>query len=276
MSTQESLPGTPHHQELLRLITRFYAGDNRVRALVLFGSLGRGAGDTWSDLDLAVIVHDGAHVDVRSEIGRLAVALAEQGDPILMSEIGGETAYMVPESLCGIAVEYSELAKVSPYVLVGCTVLAGTLDLATIHAAAAANDGPLPELSLLLHRALWLALGASVTLQRGQFWQALTWLNPLRGVLFDIYAFSRGGRRSIQLFAETAGADLQAKFGSTLPAYTAGESKANTKAAAGALSAQLDLIEHYLSDLSSGRLQLSPGKRAMIARLRARQAALNT
>ena len=197
MSTPRSLPGTPHHQDLLQRITTFYAADDRLLALILFGSLARGAGDAWSDLDLAVIVRDGVHVDVSAELAQLAAVLADYGDPVLSTADAGDAGYVIPRSLCGIAIDYTELSKVSTYVLHGCIVLAGTLDLETILGAAAANDKPLPPLSLLLQKSLWLGLGADISIRRHQFWQALPRLESMRKALVEIYAFSRGGTRCV-------------------------------------------------------------------------------
>jgi predicted nucleotidyltransferase len=259
---------------LLQTIAARYAADERVLAVVLFGSLGRGGGDAYSDLDLAVILRDGALVDVLAELEELSVALAAQGDAVLLAAAAGEDGYLVPQSLCGIAIDYAPLAKVSPYVLQGCLVIAGTLDAAVIQAAAAAHAPPPPDLGLLLHKALWLALGADVPLQRGQFWQALPSLEKMRGALLDIFAASRGGQRAYHLFAEAASAALQAKFGRTLPSHVQGPPAQSVTAAADALAALVDLVEYDLDELSSSQLQLGPGERELLARLRARQAAL--
>ncbi|MFN8468461.1 MAG: nucleotidyltransferase domain-containing protein [Caldilineaceae bacterium] len=275
MASDQPFPGTPHHQELLRLITRFYAGDDRVLALVVFGSLGRGAGDAWSDLDLAVIVRDGIHVDISAELARLAAALAEYGDPVLSTADAGDAGYLIPQSLCGIAIDYTELAKVSSYVQHGRLVLGDTLDLETIRKAAAANDKPPPPCGLLLQKALWLALGADIYMRRHQFWQALPKIESVRGTLIDIYAFSRGSTRASKVFAETASEDLQAKFGRTLPAFVPHSTAASLAASAAALSALLDLMERDFAELSNDQLQLGPGERAIIARLRKRLATLD-
>lgn len=272
MSTQRSLPGTPHHQDLLQRITTFYAADDRLLALILFGSLGRGAGDAWSDLDLAVIVRDGVHVDVSAELAQLTAVLAGCGDPVLSTADAGDAGYVIPRSLCGIAIDYTELSKVTTYVLHGCIVLAGTLDLETILGAAAANDKPLPPLSLLLQKSLWLGLGADISLRRHQFWQALPKIEGMRKTLVEIYAFSRDGTRSSQAFAETASAYLQAKFGRTLPAFVPHSPTDSLAAGAAALATLLDLLKDDLPELSNGQLQLGPAEHELIARLRQRQA----
>ena len=52
-------PGTPQHQRLLKTIVIHYANDPRILAIIVFGSLGRGNWDPYSDLDLDVIIADG-------------------------------------------------------------------------------------------------------------------------------------------------------------------------------------------------------------------------
>ena len=69
---KEAYPGTPRHQALLRAIVSHYKDDPRVRAVVVFGSLGRGDWDALSDLDLDVVLADGVPVDVAQEIEGLA------------------------------------------------------------------------------------------------------------------------------------------------------------------------------------------------------------
>jgi predicted nucleotidyltransferase len=71
------LPGTPEHQRLLRAIADQYAGDNRVLAVSVFGSLGRGTWDAYSDLDLDVVLADGVTLDAPEEAQRLCVAIGD-------------------------------------------------------------------------------------------------------------------------------------------------------------------------------------------------------
>src|SRR5687768_1154148 len=71
------LPGTPDHQELLRAVASHYAGDPRVRAVVVYGSLARGNWDVCSDADLADVVDDAVQVGsawVAEEVAQLCEA----------------------------------------------------------------------------------------------------------------------------------------------------------------------------------------------------------
>ena len=96
----------------------------------------------------------------------------------------------------------------------------------------------------------------------------------MRKVLLEIFAASRGGKRSYQIFEAEASAELQAKFGRTLPQYFPTSPADSARAFRDALTALLDLIEVDLAELSNGQVQLGPGEREVIDRLRARQATL--
>src|SRR5919199_5445777 len=58
---------TGNQHALLGAIVEAYSGDSRVLAVGVFGSVGRGTWDEWSDLDLDVIVAHDMAVDAVSE-----------------------------------------------------------------------------------------------------------------------------------------------------------------------------------------------------------------
>ena len=121
---------------------------------------------------MAVILQENVQIDLPGELDRVSAALAVHGERTLFTQTAGDTGYLLLESLTGIALDYHPLRAISPYVLEGCRVLSGSLDIETIRAAARANDHPALALSQQVHRALWLALGADIALQRRQFWRA--------------------------------------------------------------------------------------------------------
>lgn len=270
MSTILPLPGSPRQQSLLQTIAACYESDGRILAALVFGSLARGDWDAYSDLDLAVVVRDDVQIDIPGELDRVSAALAEHGERTLFTEVSGDDGYLVLESLSGIALSYHPLQATSPYVLEGCRVLAGSLDAETILAAARANDHAEPPLSQQLHRALWLALGVDIIVQRRQFWRALPGLQRMRGALVEIFAASHGGKRAYQVFEEEASAELRAKFGRTFPQYFPASPADSLRSLGDALLALLHLMEHDLDELSNGQVQLGPGERETISRLRTR------
>ena len=154
MSTTLPLPGSPRQQNLLRPIAACYENDRRILAALVFGSPAKGKWDAYSDLDLAVVVHDDVRIDVPGELDRVSAALAGRGERTLFTEAAGDDGYLVLESLSSIAISYHPLRSLSPYVLEGYCLLVGSLDTETIRAAAKANDHPELALSQQVHRDL--------------------------------------------------------------------------------------------------------------------------
>ena len=56
MNSFQAFPGTLQHQHLLETVVTHYANDPRILAVIVFGSLGNGNWDPYSDLDLDVII----------------------------------------------------------------------------------------------------------------------------------------------------------------------------------------------------------------------------
>ena len=53
------------HQALIGHVVAHFAGDDRVRAVVVFGSVGAGSWHELSDVDLDVVIEDGARIRPR-------------------------------------------------------------------------------------------------------------------------------------------------------------------------------------------------------------------
>ena len=219
---------------------------------------------------MEVVVHDDVPIDIPGETKRVCAAVTELGEQVLFTEVAGDDVYLVLGSPSGIALSFHPLKSMSPYVLEGWRILLGTLDAEIIRSAANANQHAEPLLSQQVHRALWLALGVDIILQRRQFWRALPGLQGLRSALMEIFAASRGGRRAYQVFEEQASADLKSKFGLSFPQYFPDSPADSVRSLGNALLALLHMIEHDLDQLSNGQVQLGPGEHDLIGRLRAR------
>jgi predicted nucleotidyltransferase len=262
-------PGTPRHQALLKAVVAHYADDPRVLAVSLFGSLARGSWDRYSDLDLDVVVADGVPIEPVRELERLCASFASIGErAALIVPAGPDRGDVVLASLLELSVRYHLLGATSPNILESLRVLAGRLDNATIQAAGEANrrteDEPLTQ---LLDEYVRYAVGVEVALRRGRLWGAIEQLHRMRDLLMAIFARARGGGRPLQTFEADADETLQARLGATLPQYDGPSVRA-------ALTAMLDLVEHNLSSLSAGRLQLVDTQREVIRAVRGRQAEL--
>jgi len=100
MHELKDLPGTLQHQTILRSIVSYYKNDPRILAIAIFGSLGRGNWDCYSDLDLDVVIANAVEIDIDPELNRLCASLASIDEQIaLMIPDGDEAADVVFKSL---------------------------------------------------------------------------------------------------------------------------------------------------------------------------------
>src|SRR5262245_16109948 len=114
----DDYPGNPQQQRVLRAVTSFYADDPRVLAVAVFGSLGRGNWDDYSDLDLDVVLVDGVGVEPAPELHRLCAALATGGEQAaLVVADGPDEGHVVLASVLGVSIRYHPLAATSPNIV---------------------------------------------------------------------------------------------------------------------------------------------------------------
>ena len=95
MKMPPTLPGTSAQQALLRSIIDAYNGDQRVLAIGVLGSLGRGTWDEWSDLDLDVVVTDDAALNAVSE-ARALCAVLNESEALVVPSRPGEVDVVLP------------------------------------------------------------------------------------------------------------------------------------------------------------------------------------
>ncbi len=266
--TQTHYPGTPQHQAILRAIVDHYESDQRILAVAVFGSLGRGNWDEFSDIDLDVVIADQVNLDVIEELTRLCHALTPLGEYCAMV-IPDDTdaADVVFESLLQLSARYHSLATTSPNIVDSLQVLTGRIDHSVIAAAGAANQQPGESLEELLSRCVRYAAVADIALQRNGLWDAVDVLHRMRTLLMELYTLTHGGRRPWQFFQANADANLQAELGHTLPQYSLGSVQAS-------LERFLDILECDLGHLTNGQIQLPDAYRKLLKNVRARQARL--
>lgn len=261
--------GTPAHQALQRALVAYYAGDPRIRALGVFGSLGRGTWDEWSDLDLDVVVADEVRINVPPEVRDLCASFAELGERALLIVPHADAADVVLASLRQLSIRYHSLAATSPNIVDSLRLLDGPLTLEEITAAGRANR-VVEDISLSqqLDVILRWTLDAATALRRGNFWQALYLLQRMREQLLVVFARTHGGARPYHTFDARAPAALKRQLGATLHAD-------DLAAARAALLALADLVEHDMAAFTDSRAQLSPEQRAVLAGVRSRLSGIN-
>ena len=247
----------------------YYADDARMRALCVFGSLGRGSWDAYSDLDLDVVLADEVEVEPLEELRQLGAVFAGLGERVLLIEPdNADAGDMMLASLIGVSVRYHPLHATSPNIVDSLRVLTGSIDPGRIKAAGLANrrrDHTPPVQGV--NRFVRLALAADIALQRREIWNVLPALHGMRELLLEAFMLAHGGERPYRFFQERANPELQAHFGRTVPGYSLGSAQL-------ALHELLDLVEHDGARIAEGRLDLSDGQHEMLGSIRGRQATL--
>jgi predicted nucleotidyltransferase len=238
--------GSPRMRAMLAAIVDHYADDLRVRAVAVFGSLGRGAWDAYSDADLDVVTADGIAVDVAAEVAALCQALEAAGEHAVLIVPGPrvDSADVVLASLLEFSIRYHPLEATSPNITDSLVVLAGTLSAAEIVAAGEANRAPAPAPAEYLARCLRYTLEADSALRRGELWGALDLLHRARTLLFDLYAATHtGAPRLHHLQRDAPGSPLTTLLAGTVPTLDAAALRATH-------SMLLDVLEHRLTELT--------------------------
>jgi predicted nucleotidyltransferase len=264
--TQTNYPGTTQHQALLAGIVDHYAADPRTRAVIVFGSLGRGNWDAGSDIDLDVVLTDDASLDVARELETLCDALAATGEKkVLAFADGPDEGEIVFESLMQISVRYHPLATTKPAIVESMKVLTGDLDAETIAAAGLANQtGDEPSLRPLLDRLLRYVAVADVAIRRRNLWLAIELLGRMRSLWLEIFTLARGGERSFYYFAEAADPQFQARLGQALPQFDQASIRQ-------CLLTFIDILEQDGEALTAKREPLRDADRRLLAQARQNQ-----
>ncbi len=250
MNTLSDYPGTPQHQALLRAIASYYENDPRILAVAVFGSLGRGNWDCYSDLDLDVVIADDVQIDINAELGQLLASFASINEEAALIIPDVEDADIVLKSLMQISIRYHPLSTTSPDIVDSLQLLLGRIDRAAIEAAGLANrrvDAPLGQ---LLDRCVRYALEVDTALQRGQVWDAIELLHLMRKLLMDLFSGTHGGKRAFHFFQATADARLQVRLGATLPCYSLASAQES-------LLQFLDILQNDVAAMTEGQVQLT-------------------
>ena len=260
-------PGTLEHQRLLRAVSSHYGEDERILAVAVFGSLGRGTWDAYSDLDLDAVIADGVALDPLTEVRALCRALGEE--PAVVMPDRADAADVVLASLLQFSIRYHPLNATSPNIVDSLVVLTGRLDASAIIAAGRANRAaPPPDISELLGACVRMAVLTDAQLHRRKLWFAYSSLHATRERLLALVARCHGNLRPYHAL-EAADDRTRARFSPTLPG---GRTLPSVQQAFIRL---LHLLEYHLEDLSAGRARLTAAHRDVLTTLRVRQATLD-
>lgn len=269
MTTFHPYPGTPRHQKLLQAIVSHYTNDPRILAVIVFGSLGRGNWDPYSDLDLDIIIGDKVQMDVTQELEHMICSFSDVGETAaLIIPHSQDAADVILASLTELSVRYHILMSTNPNIVESMRILWGRIDEAAIKAAALANRYTETSPGQLLDMCVRYTLETGIALQRQQLWLAIEMEHRIRGLLMQLFAQSHGNPRPIHAFEREADVALQMLLSSTLPQY-------NLLSIQKALFNLLDILENNLEQFAGGQVQLVQTHLRIIQQIRERQRKMN-
>jgi hypothetical protein len=257
------------HRAIQRAFINCFQSEPRWQHLGLFGSLARGDWTRESDVDLNVVIADGANVSPVAEIERAGPALAAEGETLaLVIPDGADSVNAMVHSLTGISVRFHSLASTNPNIVATLRTLVTRIDPGAVIAAGQANIArrqPPATLHQLVDNCLRDAVETAGAMRGSRQWMALELLARARSRLIALYAHSAGSERPLHFFEEHAPAALQAR----LRPCVALPSQEGLLAS---LYSLLDLVEFELNDWASGGFALTPDQLSVIRALRARLA----
>lgn len=264
MYKSKDLPGTFQHQRILHAITSYYENDPRILAITVFGSLGRGNWDGYSDLDLDVVVADEIKIDVEAELIQLGTFLSSIDEQIALVIPDDDDADIVFKSLMELSIRYHPLASTSPNIVDSMLLLLGRIDLSSIEAAGLSNQKLDDEpFSRELDRCIRYALEVDNALHRRYLWSAIELLHYMRHSIMELFTYSHHGKRPYQFFQKEADQKMQVRLGGTLPRY-------DLKTAQESLSQFLDILTEDLDQITDGQVQLTKVQSELLIAIRSR------
>jgi predicted nucleotidyltransferase len=265
MYKSKDIPGTLQHQRILHSITSYYENDPRILAITVFGSLGRGNWDRYSDLDLDVVVADEIKIDVEAELIQLGASLVSIDEQIALLIPDDDDADIVFKSLMELSIRYHPLASTSPNIVDSMLLLLGRIDRSAIEAAGLANQKLDKEpLDRELDRCIRHAIEVDNALHRGYLWSAIELLHYMRYSIMELFTYSHHGKRPYQFFQKEADKKLQVRLGSTMPLY-------DLKTAQESLSQFMNILTNDLDQLTDGQIQLTKIHSELLTAIRSRQ-----
>jgi predicted nucleotidyltransferase len=180
--------GSAGHGALIRHVVAHYRDDERVRSVVVFGSVSTGTWHELSDVDLDVVTADGVVLSPAAEAAALFGARAA----IVVAR--PDAVDVVLDSLEEISIRWHPLALTSPNITASLHVVAGVLSGAQIAVAGNANREA-PDRQRLLDVLVRDAVGAWKAVRRGRPWDAIVAVERVRQGVVAL----RGRRDGLQL-----------------------------------------------------------------------------
>jgi len=182
-----NLDRLPEHRDLLERAVAYLRADDRVVGLVLSGSLSRGGADSYSDIDLYIILSDEVFDSVFAERDIVAEAVGAPLFSFVVDPVpGGSQDHIViyPGPVKFDFMYYRESDLVPDRKWAGCCVLkdsGGLLDALASSSGGLVPPSPTPEAILALNQRFWTWCWYTFgKIMRGELWEALNGIHNIR------------------------------------------------------------------------------------------------
>ncbi len=253
------LPGNKTHQKILQELVELFRNDTNIEAFIVFGSLGRGDWDDYSDLDLDAVVKDDRRAVIQNEIAQILKVLTDSGFSILSSfeEFPNEQV-LILDTLDRISIRFHLLKDTHPAIVGSMRVLYGRLSKEDIKNASVKKVKVI-DFNLLNNKFLELSIYVPISLKRNKRINALFFLNKMRQTLIQIYIHSHNLSREFD-FEGSASTSLLHDLYDT---YGGCQKEQMHEA----FINLLDIYEKNIKEISAGKIQLSEKHRKILRKV---------
>lgn len=185
----------------------------------VFGSLGRGNWDIYSDLDLDVIVTDDSEAVINQEMKDIFSEFQKQKLNILLQfqEVANEWI-IIFKTLDRVSIRFHLIENTVPHILSTLKILLGTINLSDIRRVIKKNETGHNDLKLLKNKFIELSIYVPIAIKRGNFSNAIFFLNKMRNIIIEIYTLSKGIPRLLD-FEKSAEPKIMQELSKTYPAF---------------------------------------------------------
>lgn len=180
---------TPAQQTLIDQLTRALGGDPRIRALWLSGSLGKGQGDAWSDIDLTALVEE---ADIRPCLDDYAAGYAGMPPTVLTHEVYGRVFAATTPDWDRFDIVFHTPAEIARMNGAGLKLLLGDHALTPPSREAPADTGAARRVEALAKEFLRILGLLPVAVGRGEWVVAQQGVELLRKMLVDLMLEENG------------------------------------------------------------------------------------
>lgn len=253
-------PGNKTHQKVLQILLKLFQNYADIDAFLVFGSLGRGNWDDYSDLDLDVVVKDDSREIIQQKINEMTQILTMSGFEILASfeEFPNEQVFIL-NTLDRIGIRFHVLMDTNWTILNSMRILYGKLSKEDIVKASVKKER-IVDIELLNNKFLELSIYVPLSLKRNKLINALFFLNKMRRILIQIYMHSHGLERELD-FESSASASIANHLYETYGACNSGSIHA-------AFDKLLKFYQMNIAQISGGKIHLSDNQFNILNRIR--------